>query len=111
MISVPSARTSAGAIPFTAAWVPTGTKAGVATVPCTVLISPRRAAPSVESRRKENARITRAQHARGLAGPGGSWPKQQACISIGVKAVTGFESVGICAFHQLKAAERRDQHK
>src|SRR5437588_5979230 len=26
---------------------------------------------------------------RGLAGPGGSWPKQQACISIGVKAVTG----------------------
>src|ERR1700745_4324074 len=46
-MSAPKARTSSGVTPFTAAWVPTGMKAGVRTAPCGVVISPRRAAPSV----------------------------------------------------------------
>src|SRR4051812_46822927 len=48
-MSVPVARTSPGGIPFTVACVPTGIKAGVRTLPCSVSISPRRAAPSVPS--------------------------------------------------------------
>src|SRR5262249_14863591 len=54
-MSVPVARTVAGANPLTVAWVPTGMKAGVATKPWGVGISPQRAAPSVAIRRKENA--------------------------------------------------------
>jgi hypothetical protein len=40
---------------LTVACVPTGKKAGVATSPCGVDISPWRAAPSVASKRKEKA--------------------------------------------------------
>ena len=49
----PVARTASGASPFTVACVPTGMKAGVATAPCGVMISPRRAPPCVARRRKE----------------------------------------------------------
>src|SRR5205807_1496455 len=52
-MSAPSNRTVSGVSPFTVACVPTGMKAGVATMPCGVLISPQRAAPSVASRQKE----------------------------------------------------------
>src|SRR5690349_5164904 len=47
MMSAPVARTAAGCTPFTVACVPIGMKAGVRTVPCAVVISPSRAAPSV----------------------------------------------------------------
>src|SRR5262245_10021652 len=56
-MSAPAARTVSGASPFTVACVPTGMKAGVATAPCSVTISPQRAAPSVAISRKENAVI------------------------------------------------------
>src|SRR6478736_6400826 len=49
MMSAPVASTAAGCMPFTVACVPIGMKAGVRTVPCAVMISPRRAAPSVAS--------------------------------------------------------------
>src|SRR3989442_1622549 len=52
-MSAPVARTASGAKPLTVAWVPTGIKAGVATTPCGVTISPRRAVPSTKRRRKE----------------------------------------------------------
>src|SRR5262245_18372524 len=54
-MSAPLARTASGARPFTVAWVPIGRNAGVATAPCGVTISPRRAAPSVASKRNEKA--------------------------------------------------------
>src|SRR3954453_4989594 len=47
MMSAPRARTAAACTPLIVACVPTGMKAGVRTVPCAELISPRRAAPSV----------------------------------------------------------------
>src|SRR5499433_2955541 len=56
-MSAPAARTVSGASPFTVACVPTGMKAGVATAPCAVAISPQRAAPSVAIRRKANELI------------------------------------------------------
>src|SRR5262244_192007 len=54
-MSAPVARTASGARPFTVAWLPIGKKAGVATAPCGVAISPRRATPSVASKRNEKA--------------------------------------------------------
>src|ERR1700751_423375 len=54
-MSAPVARTASGARPFTVAWVPIGKNAGGATAPCGVAISPRRATPSVASRRNEKA--------------------------------------------------------
>src|SRR5262249_55729118 len=63
-MSAPAARTVSGASPFTVACVPTGMKAGVATAPCAVAISPQRAAPSGVIRRKANEVIG----ARGKAG-------------------------------------------
>src|SRR5215475_14467797 len=62
-MSAPVARTVSGASAFTVAWVPTGMKAGVATGPCGVMISPQRAAPSVAIRRKE--RLVIGSHATG----------------------------------------------
>src|SRR5690348_7507078 len=62
-MSAPVARTVPGASAFTVACVPTGMKAGVATAPCGVMISPQRAAPSVAIRRKE--RLVIGSHATG----------------------------------------------
>src|SRR5215510_14310080 len=62
-MSAPVARTVPGASAFTVAWVPTGMKAGVATGPCGVMISPQRAAQSVAIRRKERPVI--GSHATG----------------------------------------------
>src|SRR5215470_6793489 len=62
-MSAPAARTVPGASALTVAWVPTGMKAGVATGPCGVMISPHRAAPSVAIRRKE--RLVIGSHATG----------------------------------------------
>src|SRR5258708_1697467 len=64
-MSAPAARTVSGASPFTVPCVPTGMNAGVATVPCGVISSPQRAAPSVASRRNKNVVI-------GLGGKGRS---------------------------------------
>src|SRR5262245_4157851 len=63
-MSAPAARTVSGASPFTVACVPTGIKAGVATGPCAVAISPQRAAPSVAIRRKANEFIGACGKAR-----------------------------------------------
>src|SRR5437879_6189141 len=52
MMSAPPARTSARCMALTVACVPPGMKAGVRTMPCAVVISPWRAARSVEKRRK-----------------------------------------------------------
>src|SRR5215813_25566 len=69
-MSAPLASTASGARPFTVAWVPIGKNVGVATEPCGVAISPRRAAPSVASKRNENASGMRATlFLRGLARP------------------------------------------
>src|SRR6202051_779015 len=54
-MSAPPARTACGSMPLTVAWVPTGMKAGVATRPWGVVISPQRAAPSVAIRRNWKA--------------------------------------------------------
>src|SRR5262245_65468866 len=54
-MSEPLARTASGVSPLTVACVPTGKNAGVATRPCGVAISRRRAAPSVASKRNEKA--------------------------------------------------------
>src|SRR5215813_6268163 len=62
-MSAPVAGTVPGASAFTVACVPTGMKAGVATGPCGVMISPQRAVPSVASRRKERPVI--GSHATG----------------------------------------------
>src|SRR5712671_2221979 len=62
-MSAPVARTVPGASAFTVACVPTGMKAGVATGPCGVMISPQRAAPSVAINRKERPVI--GSHATG----------------------------------------------
>ena len=43
-MTVPAALRWSGVIPLTVAWVPTGMKAGVSTVPCGVIKRPRRAA-------------------------------------------------------------------
>ena len=52
---MPLARTASDGSSFTVACVPTGMNAGVATSPCGVAISPRRAAPSVARRRNGTA--------------------------------------------------------
>src|SRR5262245_18131105 len=62
-MSAPAARRVCGASPLTVPWVPTGIKAGVATGPCGVVISPQRAAPSVAISRKE--RVVIGSHATG----------------------------------------------
>src|SRR4051794_6120493 len=53
MICAPTARTMSGVSPLTVAWVPTGMKIGVSTVPCGVVSRPVRAAPSRCSTVKE----------------------------------------------------------
>ena len=80
-----------------AAWVPTGMKAGVRTVPWAVAISPVRAAPSVASGETESG------HLRA--------PEQQAGIAIGIEPVAGFDRMRIGALHQVETAKRRDQHE
>src|SRR5262245_24889269 len=55
MMSAPAARTWSMYMALTVPPVPTGMKAGVRTVPRGMEISPRRAPPSVASRRKEKA--------------------------------------------------------
>jgi hypothetical protein len=61
-ISAPVAATISGVIPFTVACVPTGMKAGVATRPCGVTNSPRRAAPSLLISWKEKGSGIFARH-------------------------------------------------
>ena len=58
-----SRRPTAAVIALTVPPVPTGMKAGVSTVPCAVVMRPRRAAPSVPSSRRQKAHRRIKQHA------------------------------------------------
>src|ERR1700716_2577054 len=103
-MSEPLARTASGARPFTVACVPTGMKAGVATAPCGVVISPRRAAPSVAMRRKAKGsgigdRINLTGSILRL--------EQEAGVAIGVEPISRFDRVRIGAFHHVQAGEGR----
>ena len=94
-----------GRMPLTVACVPTGMKAGVATAPCGVPISPRRAAPSVAMSSKEKtSAMLRGRCQDELA-------EQEAGIAVGVEPVAGGDGVRIGALHRVEAAERRDQHE
>src|SRR5690348_2135673 len=59
MISAPTSSRSRCVSAFTAPRVPTGMKHGVCTSPCGVVNTPRRAAPSVAIREKENIVVVR----------------------------------------------------
>src|SRR5262249_57245477 len=86
-MSTPLGRTASGARPFTVAWVPIGRNAGVATAPCGVTISPRRAAPSVASKRNEKASGIGAGELRSFfVGCTGSGPRPRSLRRSSIKA-------------------------
>ena len=91
------ARTSSVVSPLTVACVPTGMKAGVATVPCGVVISPRRAAPSMASRRRKRSDMRRRRSAR-LA-------EQQAGVAVGIEAIARRDRMRIGALHARRARQ------
>src|SRR5215470_8808585 len=97
-MSVPQARTSSGRMPFTVACVPTGMNAGVRTMPCGVVSSPQRAAPSVAMSRKEL-----------LSGMGG--PEQQTRVAVGIETIVRRHGVGVGAPHGVEPGKGRDQHE
>src|ERR1700720_4661718 len=97
-MSVPPARTSAGRMPLTVAWVPTGMNAGVRTMPCGVASSPQRAAPSVAMRRKKLLSDMRG-------------PEQQTRITVGIEAIVRSDRVGVDALHGVEPGESCDQHE
>src|ERR1700746_3960000 len=99
-MSAPVARTASGSRPLTVACVPTGMKAGVATVPWGVMISPRRAAPSVAIRRNWKAGI----------GTLVLRTEQQAGVPVGIEAIACRDGMRIGLLHHLQATEGRDQH-
>src|ERR1700686_1768649 len=93
-MSAPPARTACGSMPLTVAWVPTGMKAGVATRPWGVAISPQRAAPSVASRwnwKASGIGIARFEAIKNQEKRIGRIPglraEQQAGIAIGIEPV------------------------
>src|SRR3954471_4760557 len=102
-MSAPVARTVPGSSPFTVAWVPTGMNAGVAIVPCAVVISPERAEPSVATRRYVNASAM-------LAVVSARRAEQQARIAVRIEAIAVRDRMRIGALHDIEAAERRYQH-
>src|SRR5258708_29816453 len=105
-MSAPPARTACGSMPLTVAWVPTGMKAGVATRPWDVVISPQRAAPSVAERRNWKASgIGIARFYVRLR------PKQQARIPIGIEPVAGRNRMRVGLSHHVETAEGCDQHE
>src|SRR5262249_7704498 len=114
-MSVPIARSVSGASPFTVACVPQGMNAGVATVPCAVTISPRRAGPSVASKRKAKASAIAPSEPSGpdycLRPHAPLWPEQQAGIAIGVKPISVGDRMCIGALDNVQPAKRRDQHE
>src|ERR1700694_4749394 len=131
-MSVPSARTSSGRIAFTAAWVPTGMNAGVRTTPCAVLISPRRALPSVLCSRNEKPGMANSAVIafRGMLGHEyltqvqfykyrtvivihhkSRAAEQQAGIAVGIEPVAGVDRMRVSVLHGLEAGESRDQHE
>src|SRR5215471_11981884 len=101
-MSVPQARTSSGRNPFTVAWVPTGMNAGVRTMPCGVISSPQRAAPSVARRRKKASAMGR---------PSTRGAEQKARVAVGVEPVVGGDRVGVGALHGVETGKGRDQHE
>src|SRR5690242_12013655 len=114
MISAPVARTSSGINPFTVACVPTGMKAGVWTEPCGVTSSPRRAAPSVFSTRKEKGRAIRQSYQSGhIRDPSCRYAIRikQARIPVGIEPVPVGNRMRIGLLYRIEPAESRYQHE
>src|SRR5579863_1430959 len=112
-MSAPLPRTACGSMPLTLAWVPTGMKAGVATAPWGVAISPRRAAPSVASRRNWKGSGTGAprgpkESCRSISGLPA---EQQARISVGIEPVARRDRMCVGPLHHLETAKGADQHE
>src|SRR5258708_25089835 len=105
-MSAPIVRTASGVRPLTVACVPTGRNAGVATLPCGVVISTRRAAPSVASKWKEKASGMLVWVFAGHLGP-----KQQARVAVGVESIVLVDRVRVGALHRREPAKRRNQHE
>src|SRR5215831_17797151 len=111
MMSAPVPRTWSMYMAFTVPPVPTGMKAGVRTVPRGMTISPRRAMPSVASRRNPKLSgiifLVAAKASSMLI----SSSKEQARIAIGVEAITFLDRVSIGRAHRFQPRKSGDEHE
>src|SRR5512133_2073926 len=95
----PAAVTISGVNALTEPAVPTGTKAGVSTVPCAVVSTPARALPSVAVSRNISGRSRRFA------------AFEQASVPIGVEPIARADGVAIGSSHALGAGEGAGQHE